>query len=75
MNGVRRSGLAWGEAVVVFGAGPWDVDRLVSDRVPFREAPALYARLVRDGAGVMRSWWGGEGGRCSVGAADGFRRG
>jgi threonine dehydrogenase-like Zn-dependent dehydrogenase len=53
MNGVRRSGLAWGEAVVVFGAGPWDVDRLISDRVPFREAPGLYGRLVRDRSEVM----------------------
>jgi len=31
----------------------WDVDRLISDRVPFREAPALYGRLARDRSGVM----------------------
>jgi threonine dehydrogenase-like Zn-dependent dehydrogenase len=33
--------------------GLWDVDRLISDRVPFREAPALYGRLARDRSGVM----------------------
>jgi 2-desacetyl-2-hydroxyethyl bacteriochlorophyllide A dehydrogenase len=30
-----------------------DVDRLISDRVPYREAPAVYGRLVRDRSGVM----------------------
>jgi threonine dehydrogenase-like Zn-dependent dehydrogenase len=33
--------------------GTWDVEKLVSDRVPVREAPAVYERLVRDRAGLM----------------------
>jgi len=33
--------------------GLLDVDRLISDRVPYREAPALYERLMRDRSGVM----------------------
>ena len=33
--------------------GLWDVERLISDRVPYREAPALYERLMRDRSGVM----------------------
>jgi 2-desacetyl-2-hydroxyethyl bacteriochlorophyllide A dehydrogenase len=33
--------------------GLLDVDRLISDRVPVREAPALYERLMRDRSGVM----------------------
>jgi hypothetical protein len=30
-----------------------DVDRLISDRVPVREAPGVYERLVRDRTGLM----------------------
>ncbi len=30
-----------------------DVDRLISDRVPYREAPTLYGRLMADRSGVM----------------------
>jgi threonine dehydrogenase-like Zn-dependent dehydrogenase len=33
--------------------GTWDVEKLVSDRVPVREAPAVYERLVRDRTGLM----------------------
>jgi threonine dehydrogenase-like Zn-dependent dehydrogenase len=33
--------------------GLWDVDWLVSDRVPVREAPGVYERLVRDRTGLM----------------------
>jgi len=33
--------------------GLLDVDRLISDRLPARAAPALYERLMRDRSGVM----------------------
>ena len=33
--------------------GLLDVDRLISDRVSYRDAPALYERLQRDRSGVM----------------------
>ena len=33
--------------------GVLDVDRLISERVPYRDAPALYEQLQRDRSGVM----------------------